>query len=350
MIKKISQATWFVKIVNWEFWNFYVVYFPYIIYYIWLSFKARSFFWFSTSNPGIENAGFIGESKNSIFEKIPSEYLPNYFKVLHSDLFQKVVPKTIENNISYPFIAKPDVGERGQGVSKIQNEIEWELYHLNAKTNYLVQSFVPFELELGVFYYRFPNQQRGVVSSIVKKDFLKVVGNGILTLGELIESYPRARFRKVFLKQKFSNEWNNIPNDGKIIELEGIGNHVRGTTFLDATNLITTQVSRKFDEISSQISGFYFGRFDIRCTNEQDFLMGKNIKILELNGAGAEPAHIYQPGFSFLKAQMVLLSHLSVLYKISMQNHQNGHPFMNWSVAKAELRKHSEAIRKLQET
>ena len=49
---------------------------------------------------------------------------------------------------------------------------------------------------------------------------------------------------------------------------------------------------------------------------------------MELNGAGSEPAHIYQPGFPLLKAYKVLFSHWKILYQISKINHLNGYPYM----------------------
>ena len=76
--------------------------------------------------------------------------------------------------------------------------------------------------------------------------------------------------------------------------------------------------------LSKQINGFYFGRFDLRCTSIEDLKQGKNISILELNGAGAEPAHIYDPNFSFFKAQQVIAQHYKMLYQASTINNKDG--------------------------
>jgi hypothetical protein len=48
---------------------------------------------------------------------------------------------------------------------------------------------------------------------------------------------------------------------------------------------------------------------------------------VELNGCGAEPAHIYDPGFSLLKAVAVLLSHWRNIFRIAMINHNRGIKF-----------------------
>lgn len=55
----------------------------------------------------------------------------------------------------------------------------------------------------------------------------------------------------------------------------------------------------------------------------------KEIKILELNGAGAEPGHIYDPKFPFLQAYKVLFQHWNILYQISKANYEKGISYMS---------------------
>ena len=52
--------------------------------------------------------------------------------------------------------------------------------------------------------------------------------------------------------------------------------------------------------------------------------------IMELNGSGAEPAHIYEPGFSLLKGWSLLLKHMKIMWKISRANHKNGVEYMDF--------------------
>lgn len=92
--------------------------------------------------------------------------------------------------------------------------------------------------------------------------------------------------------------------------------------------MIDEQMNTTFDTISKQIEGFYFGRFDLRCTSIEDLKQGNNIAILELNGAGAEPAHIYQPGYSFFKAQKVLAQHYKMIFDAASYNKETGVKYM----------------------
>jgi hypothetical protein len=322
----------YTKLIYWEYWPFKLVYLPVLVYYLWLSLKAKSFFFFSASNPSIETGGMLGESKFSILKNIPEDVKAFTLFFHKNTTLPQITSALQENNLIYPIIAKPDVGERGTMVEKINNETELTLYIKNNKTDFLIQEYVNFTIELGVFYYRFPDQPGGTVSSVVMKDFLKVTGDGQSTLGELIARYPRAGFQFERLNTKLN--YDSIPAKETIVLLEPIGNHCRGTTFLNANDIIDQKLITIFDNISLQISGFFFGRYDLRCKSIEDLKAGKNIKIVELNGAGAEPGHIYQPGYSIFKAWKELLFHWKILYQISIQNHRKGISYMSFSEVK----------------
>jgi hypothetical protein len=326
----------YTKLTHWEYWPFELVYLPVVFYYFWLSLKAKSFFFFSASNPSIETGGMLGESKFSILKNIPEEVKAFTLFFRKDTAASKIIPAIQENDLSYPIIAKPDVGERGTMVEKINNEKELRLYLQKNKTDFLIQEYVNFKVELGVFYYRFPDQTKGTVSSVVLKDFLKVTGDGKSTLGELIANYPRAGFQFERLNTRLN--YDSIPANEETILLEPIGNHCRGTTFLNANHIIDQKLIDIFDAISLQIPGFFFGRYDLRCKNIEDLKAGKNIKIVELNGAGAEPGHIYQPGYSIFKAWKELLFHWKILYQISVQNHEKGIPYMGFSEAEKKYK------------
>jgi len=339
---KILQSTFVVKLLNWEYWDFNVVYASVGILHIWQSIKARSFFYFSASNPGLENAGFIGERKSSIMELIPAKVQPKWFLV-DGNAFDEVMQKVVKNGITFPLIAKPNIGERGQGVAKINDEKELFDYFQRIHVPFLIQGFVEGPLELGIFYYRLPGESKGKVSSIVAKKFLEIKGDGLSTLAELVEANPRARFVQSFLSKKHAHLWFEVLKSGERIRLEDIGNHCRGTTFINDNEHISPKLEKVIDELSQQIPGFYFGRYDLRTTSFEALEKGE-FQILELNGAGAEPAHIYQPGFSFLEGQKVLLHHWKVLFEISMANKANGENFWNMKAAVKIKKAHKQML------
>jgi hypothetical protein len=319
------------KLLHWEYWPFEVVYLPIIFYYLWLALKARSFFFFSASNPSIPGGGLTGESKGDILELIPEEWKAKTIRVPAGELSENFF-RSVESNLPYPLIAKPDVGERGTNVKIIKNKSELIQYLSQFRhCSFLLQEYISFPLELGLFYYRFPDNTKGVISSVTSKEFLSIVGDGMSTTVELMEKNKRALFQYHRIEELLGNKLYYLPLKGEKLVLEPIGNHCRGTMFLNQEKEIDDTLQTVFDKIANSIPGFYFGRFDLRCPNWEDLKAGKNIKILELNGAGAEPAHIYHPGYSYFKGIASLLFHWKILYKISRANHRKGIPYMRYN-------------------
>src|SRR5690606_10446248 len=67
-----------------------------------------------------------------------------------------------------------------------------------------------------------------------------------------------------------------------------------------------------------------YGRYDIMCNSIEELKQGRNFYILEYNGCGAEPNHIYDTGYSLLEAYKEILKHWEVLFQISRYNHRKG--------------------------
>ena len=106
------------------------------------------------------------------------------------------------------------------------------------------------------------------------------------------------------------------------------GNHARGAKFIDVSHWADEAFTKTFDSICKQIPEFYFGRLDIMFKNVEDLKAGKNFSIIELNGAGSEPTHIYDPGHSLFFAWKEIARHFKLLCNISIQNHKRGFPYL----------------------
>lgn len=300
---------------------------------IWYALKERSLLYFSACNPSILAGGMMGESKYEVLQLVPESIKP---KTILINLPATVTHVTVimrETGLTFPLIFKPDLGERGWMVRRIKNEQEIERYLEEIKINFIMQELVDLPLEFGVYYIRYPSQQNGFVNSITGKDFLSVTGDGKKNLQELILEKDRAKIQWKVLRQRYADRLSEIIPVEKKIELVSIGNHCLGTTFLNYNHLINDTLNSSFDTISKQINGFYFGRYDLRCATLQDLETGK-VKILELNGCGAEPSHIYHPGSSLLKALGVLVTHWRNLYRVSKENHERGVPYLSFQEGK----------------
>ncbi len=337
LFNKFWRSDFLIKLRHWEYWPFFVVYWPIFVYYLWLVLKSRSFFYFTASNPGIENGGMLGESKIKILDLLDDEIKPKTQIISAKSCVNKTL-EVVRKNFSFPVICKPDIGERGWKVEKIYDEKALIDYHNQMNVDYLVQEFLNHPIEMGVFYYRYPNQPKGKVSSVVIKEMLTLVGDGQSNVKKLILSSDRAKLQWEVLKNRYAERLNDVLLSGQAIELVSIGNHSRGTKFMDGNYLITDQLNGTFDKISEQIKGFYFGRYDLKVNSVEDLYQGK-IKIMELNGAGSEPSHIYQPGYSLFKAYKVLFHHWRVLYEISLANNKLGIPYLTFNEGWAEYKK-----------
>ena len=131
------------------------------------------------------------------------------------------------------------------------------------------------------------------------------------------------------LEEKFKNEWNTVlPKDEKLI-IVPFGSHFRGSKFIDYSEKITPKLIETFNAICTQINGYYYGRMDIKFDNWKDLEDGKTFAIIETNGAGSEPTHIYDPNHSIFFAWKEIVRHLSYLQKVCLQNKQKGYQTAN---------------------
>src|SRR3954470_4803374 len=88
VFRKLLYHPFLIRLFHWEYWPFNVVYGPILFSWLLLCLRARSFFFFNTSNPTIKNGGFLLESKKEIYEIIPAKLYPRtvFFKVGINDL------------------------------------------------------------------------------------------------------------------------------------------------------------------------------------------------------------------------------------------------------------------------
>lgn len=316
------------KLTHWEYWPFDIVYIP--MYFVWFYYAARSgsFFFFNAANPRIKNAGFLMESKKEIYDIIPGRYIPKTLFFREGTAAADILKTVSESGIAFPCIAKPDIGGKGRGVEKLYVLQDISVYAAKIKMDFLVQEFIPYPEEVGIFYCRIPDQPDGFITGIVAKEFLIVKGDGVLTLTQLIEKDPRYHFQLTALEKIYGEGLHTVLQKDEIKNLVPYGNHARGAKFIDVSHWADEIFTKNFDSICKQIPEFYFGRLDIMYSNLEDLKAGKNFSIIELNGAGSEPTHIYDPGHSLFFAWKEIARHFKLLCTISIKNHKKGFPYL----------------------
>src|SRR5687768_9962500 len=222
LVKDVARSNFFIRLKSWEYWPFGIIQFPVIVYFFWLSLRARSFLFFSASNPGIVMGGMFGESKYDVLKKVPSRYTAITTFVNMPCRKSDVIHTMRRQGLKLPVIFKPDLGERGFMVQRINTESDIENYLSKMKYPFVIQELIDLPLEFGVFYLRFPSQQKGNVTSVVMKEMLSVIGDGVSNLEMLIQREDRAKLQWETLKKTYSSQLNEIVPAGKKIELVSI--------------------------------------------------------------------------------------------------------------------------------
>ena len=282
------------------------------------------------------------ESKKAIYDLIPQRYYPKTELIKEGTELEEILKIIQFSEIKYPLIAKPDIGLRGSGVKKINTIEDLEAYSQKANFDYLLQDFIPFENEVGIFYVRFPQEKTGKITGIVSKEFIIITGDGITTIEQLIRKNPRYELQLKALKQEYGKKLLDILRKGEKLNLVPYGNHARGAKFIDVSHWITPKLTDTINEMCLQIPGFYFGRLDVMYATLDELEQGKNFSIVELNGAGSEPTHIYDPKHSLLFAWKELARHITYMYEISVENHKTGSPYLSHKQGMEEYRLHLE--------
>lgn len=316
----ISVRRFYIRLRHWEYWPFHVVYVPIYFYWFWLCFKAKSLFFFSASNPTIRYAGFLMESKKEVYDLIPKHIYPTTVYCSLHQPFHEVEKLLNKQNLDFPLIAKPDIGLRGMGVRLLHSIQELQQYQHGSKVDYLVQTYINYQQEAGIFYYRMPGEKRGHITGIVAKELLQVQGDGEHTIQEIMEREDRFILQLPVLRTSYGVRLQQVLQKGEKVLLVPFGNHSRGAKFIDWTHLANDELLETIDTICRQVPGFYFGRLDVKYDNWKDLCQGKKFSIIELNGAGSEPAHIYDPKHSLLFGWKEIVRHWTILYEISRRN------------------------------
>lgn len=312
----------FQKLLKWEFWPGWAFYTPVFLHYFFLVLKYRSLTLPTISNPGMENGGFVGESKAQILQAIKESGCPQSlpFQCIPHDLETSERLRLLESwmdedLIEFPIILKPDVGQRGQGVKLVANSADAYSYLDTNPINVICQKTALGKREAGIFYIREPKDENGFIFSITEKVFPSLEGDGKSNLKELIWAHSRAKFQHKVFFDRFEDKLEWVPNDGEIVPLVFAGNHAQGTMFLNGDKWISPELEKQINIISKKIDGFNFGRYDVRFDSTQSLMNGE-FEIIELNGASSEATSIYDPSNPIWSAYNTLFKQWDYAFKV----------------------------------
>lgn len=297
--------------LRYEYWPWWLFFLPMVPVWAFYAIKSGRWFYFTNVNPGIDLGGFFGESKIEIIRSMDDQYTADTLFVAKT---KGELYSSHELPFGFPIVCKPDVGERGYMVEIVSSQEALRDYHHRVEGDYLIQEMVDWPIECGVLFVKHPDKTQGQVTSLTLKRFLKVTGNGVDTVHELMQSDPR----QALYADKFAVDY--IPAKGEKYVVQPIGNHCLGTEFIDGGEHLDKEVHQLFTTIASRIPGFHYGRFDLKVKTYDDLRTGNWLKIFELNGVSGEPGHMYDKRYNVLDAYRILRFHWGQIYQISKKN------------------------------
>ncbi|SKB78604.1 hypothetical protein SAMN05660226_03138 [Parapedobacter luteus] len=309
----------FIKLANWEYWPAPVFYLPIGWYWIWISIRARTPFFFSAANPRIPYSGFTLAPKDEIYRLLPAHCYPKTLLIAAGTDVHTLEQSLNDNGLHFPLIAKPNIGDRGVQVKILESSTDLHHYAAASKVNFLIQEFIDYDHEIGIFYYRVPGEKRGRISGIVGKEYLTVTGDGTSSIEALLTVKNRYIIQLPRLKATYGKKLDTVLQRGAKYTLP-YGSHCRGALFRDVSDKINDKLLNVIDDICQRIPKFHYGRMDVKFKGWDELNQGKNFSIIELNGAASEPAHIYDPKHSVFFAWKEVCRHWQLLYKISKAN------------------------------
>jgi membrane protein DedA with SNARE-associated domain len=323
-------AVWLQRWRHWEFWPAWMFYPPVALYCLWLAIKHHGLFLPTVANPGIFSGGIVGESKMATLQAL-MDTSPEF--TADAELLSGTTPeerrRSLEEirrrrDIAYPFILKPDVGQRGAGVKLIRSEGQARAVLKQTSAPLIVQRFAPGPCEAGIFYYRFPHQQQGHIFAITEKIFPAITGDGHSTIAQLVWKDPRARFMAKRYLSRLAGRQSEILATGEWLKLVEAGNHAQGCIFQDGMHLHSPALRERIDAISRKIPGFFIGRYDVRYGTESELRSGGKFQIIELNGAASEATSVYDARNSVFTAYRTLFRQWDLVFSIGAANRQRG--------------------------
>ncbi|MCX7250882.1 MAG: VTT domain-containing protein [Burkholderiales bacterium] len=331
-------------------------YLPLLLHWLVLALRYRSLTLPTVANPMIETGGFWGESKVACMDQVGPEqrcWVADYQCLDRSDdsvaqSLDKALDLAYRARLGFPLVAKPDIGWQGYGVRLLAEpeQLKHYLEEFPRGERLLLQRQVPFDGEAGVFYARLPGEPEGRVFSLTLRYFPSVVGDGHSSMRELVVSEPKAGWKARYHLGRHREhsglgaaELERVPPAGELVRLAFIGSLRVGGLYRDARGLITPELSRRFDAIARSMPEFYFGRFDIRFESTELLQLGEGFSIIEINGAGSEAIHVWDPELPLRDVYRELFATQDLMFDIAARNRARGYrPIGLFKFLKSALR------------
>lgn len=297
---------------------------PILLQWIWLACVYRSLSLPSAINPAIVAGGLVGEGKLDYFNIMGPHALActapfTGIVNLHGEGGMEAAHRAMSSaGLQYPIIAKPDIGWCGFGVRLVRDDTELLAYlcQFPEGERIVLQRYLPQEGEAGIFYVRRPEEATGRLTGILLRHFPRVQGDGVHSIADLMARNPRLNRLGADGLSETCCDRAAIPAAGETVRLSTIGSTRVGALYEDATPMVSAALTGAIDAIARDMTDFHVGRFDVRYSSLDQLIAGAGFVLIEVNGAGSEAVHAWDPKFTLLQAYAIIFAKQRMLFDI----------------------------------
>lgn len=313
-----------------EFWPGWLFYTPVVAHWILLGLRHGDFSLPTAANPRITTGGLCGESKLSILSQVglaARDLVAPACGVLAGPHGAEAAEDAMAAaGLRYPVVVKPDIGCNGTGVRLIRDFAALARYMdaFPPGETVVVQHYVDEPHEAGLFYVRHPDEPVGCITSLTIKRPPVVVGDGRSTLRTLILRDERSGLISHLFLERLAAQLDTVPKLGEAVRLVFVGNHCKGSIFQNATDMVTPELTASIDRLAKAMPDFFFGRIDVRFASMAQLRRGLDFRVIEINGAGSEATHVWDPRTRLVDAWRAQFFHYGAAFRIGAANRRRG--------------------------
>ena len=309
---------------------------PLVAHWMLLAVRHRSLTLPSAANPGIPTGGLAGEGKLECLELIPSglrDFVAPTAAVAPGEDAEAVRRAA---GLRFPLVAKPDQGWCGYGVRRINDAVALGIYQAAFPRDgtFLLQPWHPGPVEAGLTVRRWPDDpdDQPALAGITLRHAPMVLGDGRRTLADLAAADPR--LGTVALA---GHDPARVPHVGEAVFLTTVASLRVGARYEDAAHLATPALQSRVSAIAAGM-GLRAGRLDVRAASLRALQAGR-FTIIEVNGAGAEAIHAWDPRLGLRAAFAAVFANHRALFAVGAAMRARGHrPVGPWRLSVAWLR------------